>query len=125
MTAAPKYKLGDRVVYSSFGARKHGTVRSLTKASAMVDFDDGTSGHIALRLLNPETPEDISRRQYERDMRDWREQRPNTTQVIVFDDVMGYRDHVSLTASTPAEMREAAAERLKLADWFEERPVEP
>ncbi len=125
MTAAVKYKPTDRVVYRLFASRKHGTVRTVARSSAMVDFDDGTQERVPLGTLSPETAEDIARRDHEQAMRAWRARQPLVTQVIVFENVMGHRDHVSLSTSSPEEMREAAAELLKLADWFAERPVKP
>lgn len=123
MTTAPRYKPTDRVVYRCFGSRKHGTVSKVAKATAMIDFDDGTQERVSLGALTPETSEDISRRNHEQAMRDWRRRRPEVKQCIIFESVMGHRDHVSLSTGTPAEMREAAAELVKLADWFAERPV--
>jgi hypothetical protein len=130
MTATPSPKPTDRVVYRSFGIRKHGRVRSLIKASAMVDFDDGTSGRISLGLLRPETPEDVEQRDHEQAMRAWDKRRPEVTRVAISipstwgstlpDGVQIYR-----VLRDPIEMREAAAELVKLADWFAERPVKP
>ncbi len=130
MSTAPKYKPGDRVVHHFLGTRKHGSVRTATRASAMVDFDDGTQERVSPGTLSPETAEDVARRDHEQAMRKWNERKPRTTHArAAIPMSYGNTDWIGAeilgVLKTPDDMRHAAAELLKLADWFAERPVKP
>lgn len=127
MTSVPKLKPTSRVVFRFLDIRKHGAIRTAAKATAIVEFDDGTFERVSLGALSPETAEDVAQRDHEQAMRAWRERRPEAVhaQIVVPstwgstlpDGVQIYR-----VLRDPAEMREAAAELTKLADWFTERP---
>lgn len=121
-----KYKPGDRVVALRWPRDGAGVIVKFAPVNPLVRWD-GSNEDKRTRIddIRPETAEDVARRDHEQAMRAWRERRPNVTNVIVFENVMGHRDHIALAATAPHEMREAAAELLKLADWFAERPVEP
>lgn len=128
--SAPKYKPGDRVVGTGilFG-RKYGSIVKPAKTSALVRWDDADEDErVNLQHIVPETAEHVATRERKRHMEEWRAARPETALARVTYSRFGSNADESGAevghAKTPAEMRQAADELLKLAGWFEQRPAE-
>lgn len=123
-------KPGDRIIYSSFGARKHGKVVKVSKITAQVRFDGKPKDEkLYLESLRHETAGDVANRYHEAAMRAWRDARP-ATQIAHVETSRSYssQDEIGAVvhaARPPAEMRLAASELQALAIWFAERPVTP
>lgn len=133
MSTAPKYKPGDRVVSTAnWHRQKAGSIaRPGRGISSLVRWDgeekDERVYHDGMR---PETPEDVAKRAREAALRAWRDQRPDTKIARVeHDHRWGHNDEIGAgvhaTMKTPADMRQAADELIKLADWFEQKPSRP
>lgn len=122
MTATVKYAKGDRVVRWS----KAGTIIRVAKTTARVCWDDELEDDtVNLASLQPETAEDIAKREHAERIKAWRAARPRCKYSAVQANWHGQETgQVVLGPRTPAEMREAARELQLLADWFEQRPKE-
>jgi hypothetical protein len=80
VTEDRKYAPGDRVVSYDRG----GVIRKVMKYTARVRYDDDDKDETEnLAALNPETAEDITRREYERAVNKWMLRKPKTSTVIV------------------------------------------
>lgn len=132
MSDPQKFTVGQRVIYTGRGETgRAGVVTRICRgASAEVCWDsDGAddSERVNVGHLRPETQEDIDTRAAVIELEHWRSLRPQ----VVCTQVMrnwGTTEtglvmvRVSTSTRSPEEMRQAAAELLELAAWFEKRP---
>jgi hypothetical protein len=124
------FKPGDRVIDMSWGKR-HGTVVTCAKVTALVDYDwsGGQRSKVHVQNLRAETAADVARREYELAVRSWRAARPDleVSRVDCGSSYASIMNEVGAYASpkTPDQMRQVSREMLVLAEWFESRPKEP
>lgn len=130
MSKTKKLERDSRVVFHSFGTRRHGIIVKISKVTAQVLFDGAEEPErMYIDSLRLETAEDVSKRDHERAMRAWRDDRPECS-VARVDYCHSYHHSnqetgATVVAKTPAEMRQAASELAALAAWFEQRPTAP
>jgi len=118
-----KLSNGDRVVYRAFGRSRHGVIKRLAKVSVIIAFDNGGDERVNLEQVEPETIDDVRERDAKVAIKAWCDARPERHHITVKTDWLGKINGVSVDAKTADEMREASAELLAFAAWFEKKPV--